>query len=65
MVQSDVTASSDVHDNVMLPLVRVGGVPFQRSAGGVTSSVNRIMHYIDLGDRIWHNVHFLDIIIIA
>lgn len=52
MVQSDVTASSDVHDNVMLPLVRVGGVPFQRSAGGVTSSVNRIMHYIDLGDRI-------------
>lgn len=55
-MQSDVTASSVVHDNDMLPLVRVGGEPIQRSDGGVTSSVKRIMHNISFGDRIRHFV---------
>lgn len=59
-MQSDVTASSVVHDNDMLPLVRVGGEPSQRSDGGVTSSVKRIMHNISFGDRIRHNIHFVD-----
>lgn len=50
-MQNDVTASSVVHDNDMLPLVRVGGEPIQRSDGGVTSSVNKIMNDIDFVDQ--------------
>lgn len=41
-VQSDVTASSVVQDNMMLPLVWDGVKPTHWSDGGVTSSVIRI-----------------------
>lgn len=41
-VQSDVTASSVVHDKMILPLVWDGVEPTHWSDGGVTSSVNRI-----------------------